>query len=69
MAFLFGRKYYANIIATKGVAKLEICSYIFATRKAAERHRQEIETTMSFLFIETVAFRSRKVCLEATVKS
>lgn len=69
MAFLLGRKYYANIIATKGVAKQEICSYIFATREAAERHRLEIETTMSFLFIETVAFRSRKICLEATVKS
>lgn len=69
LAFLFGRKYYANIIATKGVAKQEICSYIFATREAADRHRAEIETTLSFRFVETVSFRSRKVCLEATVKS
>lgn len=69
LAFLFGRKYYANIIATKGVAKQEICSYIFATREAADRHRAEIETTLSFRYIETVSFRSRKVCLEATVKS
>lgn len=68
LAFLFGRKYYANIIATKGVAKQEICSYIFATREAAERHRDEIETTLSFRFIETISFRSRKVSLEATVK-
>ena len=69
IAFLLGRKYYANIIATKGVAKQEICSYIFATREAAEKHRMEIETTMSFRFVETVSFRSRKVYPAAIVKS
>lgn len=69
LAFLFGRKYYANIITTKGVAKQEICSYIFATREAADNHRREIETTLSFRYIETISFRSRKVSLEATVKS
>ena len=41
MAFLFGRKYYANIVATKGTTKQEICSYIFATKEAANRHRLE----------------------------
>lgn len=60
MAFLLGRKYYANIIATRGTTKQEICSYIFATKEAAERHRDEIETTLSFRYIETVSFRSRK---------
>lgn len=69
LAFLFGRKYYANIIATKGVAKQEICSYIFATKEAAERHRDEIETTLSFRYIETISFRSRKVNVEMAVKS
>lgn len=69
MAFLLGRKYYANIIATRGTAKQEICSYIFATKEAAERHRDEIETTLSFRYIETVSFRSRKISLEAAVKS
>ena len=39
IAFLFGRKYYANIIATKGVVKQEICSYIFSSREAADKHR------------------------------
>ena len=68
MAFIFGRKYYANIIATRGVAKQEICSYIFITREAAEKHRLEIETTLSFRFVETISFRSRKVCLEATTQ-
>lgn len=37
IAFLFGRKYYANIVATKGTTKQEICSYIFATKEAANR--------------------------------
>lgn len=69
LAFLLGRKYYANIIATKGVAKQEICSYIFASRPAADRHRREIEDTLSFRFVETVSFRSRKILLETTVKS
>ena len=65
IAFLFGRKYYANIIATKGVVKQEICSYIFSSREAADKHRMEIETTLSFRFVETVSFRSRKVCVKS----
>jgi hypothetical protein len=69
IAFIFGRKYYANIIATKGVAKQEICSYIFASRQAAQRHRREIETTLSFQFIETISFRSRRVVPDMVVKS
>lgn len=68
IAFLFGRKYYANIIATKGVAKQEICSYIFATREAAERHRREIDDTLSFRFVETVSFRSRRIAFDLTAK-
>lgn len=60
VAFLFGRKYYANIIATKGVEKQEICSFIFTSRAQAERHRMEVETTLSFYFVETVSFRSRR---------
>lgn len=63
---LFGRKYYANIIETKGVAKQEICSYIFSSREAAQRHRRDIDNTLSFRFIETVSFRSRKICPDAT---
>lgn len=69
IAFILGRRYYANIIATKGVAKQEICSYIFATREAADKHRREIETTLSFRFVETVSFRSRKVSVDMAVKS
>ena len=65
MAFLFGRKY----VATKGTTKQEICSYIFATKEAANRHRLEIETTLSFRFVETVSFRSRRIYFDSSVKS
>ena len=68
IAFLFGRKYYANIIATRGTTKQEICSYIFATRQDANQHKRDIEITLSFQFIETISFRSRRNYLPA-VKS
>lgn len=68
MAFLFGRKYYANIVATKGTTKQEICSYIFLTRKEADNHRMQIEDTLSFRYVDTVSFRSRRVNPAAVVK-
>lgn len=64
MAFLFGRRYYANVIRTKGTTKEEICSFIFTTRQQAEAHRQEIESTLSFVYVCTITFRSRKVHVE-----
>lgn len=60
IAFLFGRKYYANIVATKGTDKTEICSYIFTSKEEADQHRDGLETTRSFVFMETISFRSRK---------
>ncbi len=60
IAFLFGRKYYANIVGTKGTDKMEICSYIFRTKKEADRHREALMATLSFRYIETISFRSRK---------
>lgn len=60
ISFIFGRKYYANIINTRGTNKMEICSYIFRTKEAAMKHKDGIAETRSFLFIETVSFRSRK---------
>ena len=69
IAFLFGRKYYANIILTKGTTKQEICSFIFANKQAAERHRQDIEKTLAFQYVETISFRSRHIALDSAVKS
>lgn len=58
--FIFGHRYYANIINTRGTDKCEVCSYIFRTREQAKQHRKTIDSTLSFLYIETVSFRSYK---------
>jgi len=57
---LFGRKYYANIINTRGTSKCEISCFIFHTKEEALEHKIKLDTTRSFMFIETVSFRSRK---------
>lgn len=58
--FIFGKKYYATIINTRGTSKCEICSFIHCTKAEAEKHKQEIQGTMSFLYVETISFRSYK---------
>ena len=59
LAFLFGRKYYANVVGTRGTDKQEICSFIFRTKDEARKHRDELMQTLSFTYIETISFRSR----------
>lgn len=60
-AFIFGHKYYANIVNTRGTGKCEVASFIFTTKEDADRHRRRLDTTRSFLYVETVSFRSRKL--------
>lgn len=60
MNHIFGYKYYANIINTRGTDRCEICCFIFRNKEEAEAHRTRLSTTASFLYIETVSFRSRK---------
>ena len=60
IAFLFGRKYYANIVGTKGTAEMQLCSFIFRSKEDANRHRDTLMTTLSYKYIETISFRSRK---------
>lgn len=60
IAFLFGRKYYANIINTKGTHKCEISSFIFLSKAQAEAHRRSLEDNLSYKHVETVSFRSRR---------
>ena len=61
IAHIFGHKYYVNIINRKGTEHCEITSYIHQTKEAAEEHKQQIISTSSFLWVETVTFRSRRV--------
>lgn len=60
IAFLLGRKYYANIINTRGTDKCEISCFIFRTKDEARKHRDGLATTLSYQYIETVSFRSRR---------
>lgn len=60
IAWFIGHKYYANIVNTRGTDKLEITSFIFHSKDEAEAHRRTLETTRTFLYVETISFRSRR---------
>lgn len=57
---IFGRRYWANIINTRGTGKCEISCFIFRSRDEARRHQYGLETNRSYMWVETVTFRSRK---------
>lgn len=59
VAFIFGHKYYANIVNTRGTDRFEVASFIFLTKEEAIRHRRSLDTTRSYQYVETVSFRSR----------
>lgn len=59
VAVILGRKYYANIIHTRGTNKCEVSSFIFRSKKEANEHRAALENNLSYKFVETVSFRSR----------
>lgn len=59
ISFIWGHKYYANIIRTNGVKKYEISSFIFARKEDAEKHHRDIQETRTFTYVETISFRSR----------
>ncbi len=61
VAFIFGYKYYANIVNRKGTADLELCCYIFTSKADAMKHQQDLNFNRSFDYMETVSFRSRTV--------
>lgn len=56
---LFGRKYYAVIIGEAGSDRFDLASQIHPTRQSAEAHRRRIEQTRAYVYVTTVAFRTR----------
>ena len=60
IAHIFGHKYYVNIINTRGTDRCETTSYIHRSKEDAMRHKLEIDSTRSYLYIETISFRSHK---------
>ncbi len=61
IGYLFGHKHYVNIIGVRGTDEFTCTSRIHRTKADADKHRREIEETRSFVFIETITFRSREV--------
>lgn len=65
---LIGHKYYVNIVALTGTDRIDVSGNIWTTRKAAKAHRETIEQTASFTFIETVSFRSHNIYRDRALK-
>lgn len=61
--FLFGDVYYAVIIGERGSDRYDLASQIHTTRASAEAHRQRINETRTYIYIETIRFRSRQLSL------
>ena len=53
-AFLFGHKYYANIVNTRGAERYEIASYIFPSKYEADQHRLRISHGTGTVTLRTV---------------
>ncbi len=60
LTFVFGHKYYANIINTRGTDTIEMSSFIHRSLISALKHKKQIESTRMYIYVETVSFRSRK---------
>lgn len=58
--FLFGKKYYANIIGTLGSTRYEISCFIFRTKEEANEHRDRLMTNRTYYYVETITFRSHE---------
>ena len=44
VAFIFGHKYYANIVNTRGTDRFEVASFIFLSKEDAIRHRRSLNS-------------------------
>lgn len=60
LALLFGTKYYINIINWRGTDKCQATEYIFRSREQAMENKRHIQETLSFDYVQTITFRSRK---------
>lgn len=57
---ILGKKYYANVINVKGTNDIELTSFIHRDKESALKHKRDIESTHSFMWVEMISFRSRK---------
>lgn len=61
--FVFGDVYYAVIIGERGSDRYDLASQIHSTLASAEAHRRRISETRTYIYIETIRFRSRQLSL------
>ena len=64
IAHIFGHKYYAAIVNTRGTKITEISCFIFHTKEEAEEYRQSLDTNATYMHIETISFRSHRQYLK-----
>lgn len=60
LQMLLGTRYWANIINVRGTARCEISCFIFDTPEQAAEHARGLDDNRSFMYVETVSFRSRR---------
>lgn len=69
IAFIFGHKYYANIVQIKGQGgAVELTSFIHPTKADAKRHIGDIMDTLSYYYVETISFRSRETYVKTVAQ-
>ena len=61
LAFIFGRKYYANVLNINGTSKMELSCFIFRTKEEALKQKADLLFNRSYKVVETISFRSRRV--------
>ena len=61
--FVLGTRYYAVIIGERGSDRYDLASQIHSTLASAEAHRRRISETRTYIYIETIRFRSRRLSL------
>lgn len=65
---LFGKKYYAVVVTTRGTTKQDLCGYIFADKESAKKHRQNLELcNRTFAPVDIVSFRSKHIITAITL--
>lgn len=61
ISFIFGRKYYAITAYARGTTNVYILGDIYTSKEEANKKKQELENeNLSYKYIETISFRSRR---------
>lgn len=56
---LLGRKYYGVVVGQRGAGLYFLNGTFYRTREEAAAYRRSLDANASYMYIETVSFRSR----------